>query len=353
MLSHLDDNHRRLAIAVSLVVLVFTIGTVGYRLLSPGIDDGSGNLEPVSWHRCVYMTVISLTTVGYGETVPVEGHPHMMVFTTLLLLGGIGVLTYSFGAFTAFLLEGTLNDVFWRRKMTRKLNDLDEHFIVCGAGETSHTAIRELHRTKRDFVVVDVNDEVLKEAAREFDICVVAGDATDDETLKAAGIDRARGLLASLPTDKDNLFLVVTARQLNDRMRIVSKVTDPVNNEKFLKAGADDLASPQVIGGLRLVSQLIRPSVVTFLDLMLREKDKAMRIEEVQMGAESEHVGRNLRELALRQKFKVQVLAVQPKGLEKFNYTPDPDEPIAEDTTLVILGEAQQVGRLREELCSR
>jgi voltage-gated potassium channel len=346
----LDENHLRLLKALALVSLVLLVGTIGYRFLSPGLDDGQGGRKPVGWLDCAYMTVISLTTVGYSEMVPVQPHPHMIVFTCCLLLGGVAVLTYAFSAITAFVVEGTLKEAFWKRKMEKKLANLSDHFIVCGAEETSLTVIRELHQTKRDFVVVDTDAGKLKELVEKFNACIVEGDPTDEAALAAAGISRARGLLAILPTDRDNLFLVVTAKQLNAKMRIVAKVADPANNQKFLKAGADDLASPQVIGGLRLVSQLIRPTVVGFLDVMLRDKDQAIRIEEVEMQAGSQYEGSSLRSASFQQKFGVQVLASQPKGAQRFDYTPDPDEPIVAGTTLVVLGDTEHVKRLRQAL---
>jgi len=341
LLGQLDTNRKRLFRALLLVVFVFCFGTVGFRVLSPG---------PEGWLKCAYMTIISLTTVGYGEAVPVDPHPHMMAFTILLLLGGIGVITYAFGSVAAFFVEGTLKEAFWKRRMAKRLADLSGHYIVCGAGETGLTAIRELHQTQRDFVVIETDADALGEVIERYDPCVVEGDATDDDSLREAGIERARGLLAVLPSDKDNLFLVVTAKQLNDKLRIIAKVTDPVNNQKFLKAGADGLASPQMIGGMRLVSEMIRPAVVSFLDLMLRDKDRSIRIEDIEMGAGSQYEDSSLRDASFREEFSVQIMALRAGDDERFDYSPDPDKPIAARTTLIVLGEAGNVARLREAL---
>ncbi|MBT3382017.1 MAG: potassium channel protein [Lentisphaerae bacterium] len=345
-----DQNRRRLIRAGFMLVVVMTIGTAGFRILCPTINDGQGNAIPLSWLQCVYMTVISITTVGYGESVPVEGRAPLMIFTCLFLLGGISVLTYSFGSLTAFLIEGALTDAFWRRKMNKKRRILNDHFIVCGAGETSMTAIKELTAVKRPFLVLDTDEEQLHELAESQDVCVLAGDATEDGTLEAAGIARARGLLASLPTDRDNLFLVMTARQLNDRLRIVAKVHDLANSQKFLKAGADALASPQVIGGLRLVSELIRPSVVSFLDIMLRDTSRTIRVDEIRIGAHSPHAHSSIKQLSVRAKHKVQILAVKPQGSDQFEYVPDPEEPFGGGSTLIVLGDAVDVERLRRTL---
>ena len=341
MKKRLDKNQRRIVIAITLVVCLFACGTLGFRILA------SSGEESVSWLKCVYMTVISLTTVGYDESIPISDSPARMVFTCVLLLVGITVLSYTFGAIAAFFIEGALTDVFWRRKMKNSLSKLTDHYIVCGAGETSLTAIRELCCTGRSVVVVDSCQELAKHIHEEFGICIVVGDASDDAVLEEAGIRRAHGLLACLPTDKDNLFLVITANQLNEKVRIVSKVTDPANEPKFLKAGACALASPQVIGGLRLVSEMVRPSVVSFLDLMLRDKSSDVRIEEVTMGEANRHAGESLQDLEFRKKYQLQVLAMRKDGEERFIYNPDPGESIPVGATLVILGSAKQVQELR------
>jgi len=339
MFEQSDKIQRRLVTAVTLVFVLFCIGTVGFRCLAPPETASDGTLHAPGWLRCVYMTVISLTTVGYGEAVPVQNYPHMMIFTAVLLVVGIGGLTYAFGALTALIVEGALTDAFWRRKMNRRLEQLSQHYLVCGAGGTSITAVRELQQTKRPCVVIDSDAEQLKALTAEMDVCVLEGDATDDELLQRAGIDRAKGLLASLPTDKDNLFLVITAKQLNSKLRIVAKIVDATNEAKFRKAGADALASPQAIGGLRLVSELIRPSVVSFLDLMLRESERSVRIEEVQIGDSCPYAGRSLRDISFRQKFSVQVLALVPPDSRTFDYNPEPEQALLPGMTLIVLGD--------------
>ncbi|MDP6112772.1 MAG: potassium channel protein [Planctomycetota bacterium] len=348
MLKHLDETQQQLIKALLMVFLVFVLGTIGFKILAPEVPDGNGGTRTAGWLTCIYMTIISLTTVGYGESVPVQDDPALMVFTSLLLLSGIGVLTYFFGTLTAFFIEGSLTHVFRRRKMKAQLSELEDHFIVCGAGETSINAIRELHTTSRPFTVIDIEESQLEELHQRYEMPYILGDASEEELLEEAGIARAKGLLACLPTDKDNLFLVLTAKQMNDKLRIIAKVQDPSNNQKFLKHGADGIASPQVIGGMRLVSEMIRPHVVSFLDIMLRDKDRTMRIEEVLMAEDSSYAGRSLKEASYRQKFKMQVLAILPPGLTKFNYTPDADEPIRGGSTLVVLGEADNVAEMRK-----
>ena len=348
MFKHLDEKHQQIIKALLMVFLVFLIGTAGFKILAPSVPDGKGGMQPIGWLTSIYMTVISLTTVGYGESIPVQGDPALMVFTSVLLLSGIGMLTFFIGRLTAFLIEGSLTHIFRRRKMTKQISRLREHFIVCGAGETSINAIRELHNTKRPFAVIDIDDQKLEQIHQEFEAPYIVGDASEEVFLEEAGIAHAKGLLACLPTDKDNLFVALTARQMNANLRIIAKVQDPSNNEKFLRHGADGIASPQVIGGLRLISELIRPQVVSFLDIMLRDKDRMVRIEEVIISRDSPYAGKSLKEAAFRQKFQMQILAIRGPGLEKFDYMPDPEEPIEAGATLVVLGNADRVTDLRK-----
>lgn len=249
--------------ALGLLLLTFLVGTIGFWLLSPNVQGGWEG-----WIRCAYMTVISLTTVGYTEVIPVHEHPTLMLFTSSLLLVGIAVVTYAFGAITAFLVEGSLTDVFWRKKMNKHIRRMDQHDIICGVGNTGKAAIDEMQKTGHSVILIDRDPALLAPDKACASTPGITGDATEESVLLEAGIERAVGLLTCLPSDRDNLFLIMTARQLNPSLRIVAKLCNPNNASKFYKAGASDVVSPQQIGGLRLASQLIRPTVVTFLDRM-------------------------------------------------------------------------------------
>lgn len=337
--------------ALAMVFCVFAVGTAGFRVLSPpqGVTP-SGHPIPVSWLDSLYMTVISLTTVGFGEALPIRGYPYMMVFTSLLLLCGIGVITYTFSLVTAFIVEQSVSEVIWRRRMKKRIDQLGNHYVVCGAGGTGLAAIQELHETGNDCVVIDANREILDKVAEEYDVCILVGDATDEEVLQRAGIERAAGVLANLASDQDNLFLVMTARQLNEKARIAAKVMNPKNSRKFYKVGATALASPQTIGGLRLASELLRPSVVSFLDLMLRDTDRTLRVEEVNVPVDSEFEGKSLKDLNFRNRFDLQVLAMRRPGESKFEYNPNPVEPLTGGTILIVQGDVARVRELREQL---
>jgi voltage-gated potassium channel len=256
------DSRKRIIAAFALFVTVFLIGVAGFKVI--------GGAE-WSLLDAVYMTVITVGTVGYGETHDLGGNPAARVFTAAYIILSLGTIAFAVTSITAFVVEGELKRMLGRRKMEKDIARLEGHDIVCGADETAQTIIQELLTTKRDFVVVDADRARLDRLAAAAPFLFVEGDPADDEVLKKAGIERARGILLSLPTDEANLFVTVTARQLNPSVRIVAKGIDVKSHEKMVRAGADYAVSPTFIGGMRMVSQLVRPAAVTFLDMMLRE----------------------------------------------------------------------------------
>lgn len=269
----LEEGIRTLARAAALIALVFITGVIGYSLLGG---------EEYGIFDAIYMTMITLTTVGYGETINLEGNLPGRMFTTVLLVFGVGGFVYFFSNFTAFMVEGHFDRLMWNRKMRKMINALSDHFIVCGAGDTGEHLVKELIETERPFVVIDSDPERIDELTEKYgaEFPVVIGDATDDDALRAAGIERARSLTACISSDKDNLLVIVSARLLNPKLRLICRCVDEKIMYKVRKAGADAVVSPNMIGGLRMVSEMIRPNVVTFLDVMLRDKDKGLRVEE-------------------------------------------------------------------------
>lgn len=329
----------RLYIAGAAMALVVLVSANGYHALGQG---------RWSWGDCIYMTIITLATVGYGETL--EGMaevPWARAWTAGVILCGSGILVYWVGAFTAVIVEGDLRGTLRRRRMDKAIAELRDHVILCGAGTTGVHAARELTQTGTPFVVVDRDEARLQELAAEHGdrFLYVVGVATDDDALHAAGIDRARGVLVMLHDDRDNLFCTLSARSLNARVRIVTKVVDHENLPKLVRAGADRVVSPNFIGGMRLVSEMIRPTVVEFLDTMLRADDR-LRIEEVPVPPHSAWAGRPVRESPLREQSAGLLLAVrEPGGGYAFN--PSPDYVVPAGATLIMMARMEEVHRLR------
>lgn len=329
---------RNLVLAFSLLLTIIGAAAVGYRLL--------GGPE-VTLLDAIYMAVITVATVGYGEVVDTSSNPSLRVFNMFVILFGIGIMLYVFSASTAFIVEGELKDIFRRRKMLKQIRDLRDHFIVCGAGETGQYVVQELLKTKNRFVVIDRNEEHLEKVQNLGEFPVLKGDAADEEVLETAGLARARGLVTVLPEDKDNLMVTVTARQKNPTVRIVARCADARMADRLVRAGANSAVSPNMIGGLRLASELIRPHVVGFLDLMLRYQEKTIRVEEITVPEESPWVGKTIHETGIHRNLELLALALRkPDGVMKYN--PQSDTVLASGDVLLVMGDVERIWKARE-----
>jgi voltage-gated potassium channel len=340
---------ERIVVASIALLSIFLIGTFGYWSL------GEVYLGKQAWDlgSCAYMTVMTITTVGIGELPHLSRVPGGHVFTVVVLLSGLGVAAYFVSALTTYFIEGEFARNRIRRRMNRVLAEIRDHIIVCGIGTTGVHVVEELVWTKWPVVAIDRDAaklERLQELTADL-LPTVVGDATEDDVLEQAGIKRARGIVAALTDDKDNLFIVVSARQLNPRLRIIAKGVELQAGEKLKRAGADSVVNPAFIGGVRMVSEMIRPQVVEFLDLMLRDKDKNLRIEEVVVPSGSPLVGKPIFEAQIRQHTNLLVVAVrEPAGPDqppRFVYNPGPETLIVADMALIVLGETDSVHKLR------
>jgi voltage-gated potassium channel len=339
---------RRIVTAAIALTIIFFAGAAGFYAL------GRVYLPRTPWAfgDCAFFTVTTITTVGFAELPHLSQVPGGHLFTAVILLSGLGVALYFVSTLTTFFVEGEFGKVRARRKMQRSIEKLSDHIIVCGVGTTGIHVVEELLATQWPVVAIDLVDAHL-ERAQELGprLLTLRGDATEDATLEAAGIRRARGIVAALTDDKANLFIVVTARGLNPNLRIIAKGVDLKAAQKLRKAGADSVVNPAFIGGVRMVSEMIRPQVVEFLDLMLRDRDKNLRIEEVVVPAGSWMVGKPISEAQIRRQTNLLVVAVREAGGE-FVYNPGPETEIASGMALIVLGETDSVQKLRTAITS-
>jgi len=294
-----------------------------------------------------YMAVITVTTVGYGEIVDTHANPGLRLFNIFFIIIGIGIMLYVFSASTAFIVEGELNHFFRRRKMQKLIRDMHDHLIICGAGETGTYLVKELLKTSNIFVVIDHDPDRLEKISQLGEVPVLKGDGGDEEILTAARIQHARGLATVLPEDKDNLLTTVTARHLNPNLRIVARCVEAPMIDKLLRHGANSAISPNMIGGMRLASELIRPSVVSFLDVMLRDQSETIRVEEITVCGGSAWIGKKLKDVDLRGHYELLPLAVRTrKAGIKFN--PRDDTVISEGDILVVMGNVAEAWKARD-----
>ena len=331
---------RRVVYALVLLVAVVGLGAVGYWYIGESQRPG---LWP--FRDCVYMTVITITTVGFGEILDFTSIQWGREWTQLLLVFGVAADLYVVSTITSFFVEADFGNVRRFRRMERRMHDISNHYIVCGVGRTGIHVVDELLAVGENVVAIDQDDRLLDEL-RARDVLTVVGDATDDDVLARAGLVRAKGIVAALDDDKTNLFVVVTARQSNPRLRIVAKAMSPTAAEKFKRAGADSVVTPNFIGGMRIASELLRPHVVRFLDEMLRDKDARLRIEEATVSERGAISGQTLREANLRESAGVLVLAVRSVDGD-VAYVPPSDLRVQPGQTLIAIGTPDQIAVLR------
>ena len=333
---------KRLGYAVLAFAVVVFGGGVGYYI----IGDGKWPLGD-----CLYMTIITVTTVGYAEVLPQFDSTHYArAFTVVLLIFGTGSIVFFASTITAFIIEGDLKNALFASKLKKRMKRMKDHVVVCGAGSTGRNVIEELLATGVPVIAIDTRENELKEIADKHpkaEFAYVVGDATDDDVIAQTNLAGARGLVAALSSDKDNLYLTVSARQSNSNARIVARCAELSHVEKIRRSGADAVVSPNFIGGMRLVSELLRPAVVRVLDDMLRDKRAAYRIEEIRLGDRVGELGTTLRDARVRERYGMTVLAMRAKDDEVWTYNPDASEKLAPGMTLVVLGSAEQVAELR------
>jgi voltage-gated potassium channel len=326
----------RFLIAFVLLCLLVLAGTLGYRWIE-GWPLGDS----------LYMTFITMTTVGFGEVRPLS--PQGQHFTIVFLILSIGTFGYSVTVLISFIFEGQIVQAMRERRMKRTIRRIKDHYIICGGGDVGREIAREFQRARSRFLVIDKNPQS-SDLARDESVIFVEGDASDDEVLLEANIERAAGLLAALPDDEDNVFIVLTARQLNPRLMIVSQASERPTFRKLIKAGANRVISPKEIAGQRMASFILRPSLVNFLDVMVGGEELGMRIEEVPVSPGSPLIDKNLREAGIGQHTGAIVVGINDQnGRTRVNPTTTStlsSITLKEGDVLIALGNDEQLGRL-------
>jgi voltage-gated potassium channel len=327
----MEDLRKRLIFSVGLIVLVVSVGTGGYMMV-----------EGWDFLDSLYMTIITLTTVGFREVHDLSFNGKL--FTIMLIIGGVGTVLYALSTGAKFVLEGELQEIYGRKRLEKKLKDLKDHYIVCGYGRMGKIIARELRHEKSDLVVIEKNGATIDD---KTDVLVIQGDATKDELLNRAGIEKAKCLISVLPTDAENLYVVLSARGLNPGLLIVARAGEEGSERKLLRAGADRVVSPYHIGGLRIAHSVLRPAVVDFIEFATKSGNIDLRIEEVTIRDNSGLVGRTLDESGIGRDLGIIIVAIKDRdGEMKFN--PTHLSIINIGDTLIAVGEASKLKTLEE-----
>jgi voltage-gated potassium channel len=313
-----------------LIAAVIVLGTTGYMLI-----------EGWSAFDAFYMTAITITTVGFGEVHPLSTAGRL--FTVFISFTGVGAIFYAFTLFMAWLAGGTLVERRERRRRARMLENLTDHFIVCGFGRMGEIIAREFARQGAPFVVIERNPDRLH-LAMDQGFLAVEADASNEETLRRVGIARARGFIAAVSTDAENVYAVLSARLLKPDLFIVGRAESEDARTKLQRAGADRVISPYHLGGLQLAQTALRPAVVDFVQLATSSDNMDLNLEQVHIAAGSPLDGVSLIDAALRQRFGVVVVGIR-RSDGKMEFNPEPETSIRSGDDLVVLGRA---GSLKE-----
>lgn len=321
-----------------LLVTLLVVGTIGYVVI-----------EGQSAGDSLFMTAITLTAVGYEEVWPLS--PVGRVFTMVLLVGGLTWLGLWFATLTSLIVELDLKGALRRRRNMNEIAHMKDHVIVCGAGRTGRQVAQELETMTSHFVIIEKDPRRIQEL-REFlpDAHVIEGDATHDHVLLEAGLLEAKGLVACLSKDTDNLFVCLSARDLAATVKIVARAYEEETMDKLYRAGADHVVSPNVSSAIRMASVLLRPSAVTFLDIATRSSDLALRMEQTVIGERSDVAGRTLMEARIPQRTGLIVIALRKKAAPRhdFVFNPVASTRLEAGDEVIVLGQEDQITRLKE-----
>ena len=321
-------NLKLIAVALALLTLV---GMVGFHYI-----------EGWTWFDGFYMVVTTFSTIGYQEVHPLSHAGR--VFNVLLILAGVSLVFLGIGSLTQALLEFSLRKFFGQRKMEREIDRLSDHYIICGVGRVGRSAARELARKPVPFVIVEQNEP--KAARFSNDWLMLVGDATQEQILRQAHIERARGLVAATTTDATNLYIVLTARGLNPRLKIIARASEDDAEKHLLKAGADSVVSPYLFAGQRIAQSFLRPHVVSFLDTATTHLGMDLEIGEILVNASSEFAGKTVGSSRIRQDRGVIILAIKRDDGMRFN--PSPDDFIQPGDCLIAMGQPAQLRQLEQ-----
>lgn len=315
-----------------LLAIVVVLGTAGYLV----IEDGWAVLD------AFYMTVITITTVGYREVHPLS--PAGQIFTSVLAVTGLGVLLYTLARLSQAVFEGEVANIVGKRRMMNRIDELEDHYVICGFGKVGRPVAEGLSLEGLPFVVVD-NARELGDALAESGILHLLGDATDDAVLEHARVTRAKTLLALLPSDADNLYITIAARDMNPNIKVIARATDHAAEIRLKRAGAYDVVSPARIAGLRVLQAAVNPTAVEFMEIVTKQQALQLSLSDIQVGPRSELRDKSIAECGIRGRFGVIVVAIKRDQGMMFN--PEPDTKITVGDVLVVLGEDMDIAQLQ------
>lgn len=327
------EEKRKLKLILYSFAGLLLVGILGYMILLK-----------VSFIDALYMTVITISTVGFGEVAQMDAEAK--IFSIIMIFWGVGIVGYAFSTLVVMFVEGKFTEIWKGRRMNKNIAKLDNHYIICGSGELAEVIINKFIKEGLDFVVVTDKYQDLDEYSHE-DILVVEGSSTEEAILLEAGVDKAKGLLATMDSEVDNIVTVLTARNLNDSIYIISNSMSKSGSEKLRKVGADKTLSAVEISGKRMAALMIKPNIISFLDVFTRVGDVELDLEEVIVKKDSYLAGKTLKEAQIPKKTGLMVLAIKRYEDKKLIFNPSFTYTFEIGDVLIVLGHEDQVDKLR------
>ena len=321
---------KKLRIAFLSLFSIFVIGTIGYH-----------NIEGWSVAESLYTTVTTLSTVGYGDFYPVTAGGRL--FTVILIIFGVGTMLYTIGLLTETMVEARFQSLMGRGKVEKMINKLNNHYIICGCGRIGFLICKELMAEKVPFVVIDNNPDIIQKIEAEG-FMYHKGDAAQDKTLIAAGIKRAKGIVCALPTDPENLYVILTAKELNPDIYILSRSEEIESEHRLLRAGADRVMSPYTLGGMRMAMAITKPAMLDFIEITTGRQSLDLRMAEISICEGSQFISKSLEESEIRQHYGLIIVAVK-KDAGQMLFNPMANYVISTGDKLIALGEDNNVSR--------
>lgn len=323
----------RIALALALMVLVLLFGVVGYKFIAN-----------FSWVEAFYMTIITVTTVGFSEVRPLD--QSAQVFTIFLIVSSVFIFGFAISVVTEYLLSRNSLQLLKRKKVRQKISELQNHVIICGFGRNGQQAAERLEAYQKPFVVIEKDKEIIENF--ESDVLFVEGDVNEDEVLLQSGIERAQYLVAALPDDALNLFVVLSARQMNSELFIISRASIATSVKKLQFAGANKVIMPDKIGGDHMAALVVMPDLITFMDQLSTEGGDTTNLEEVEIEDFQEQINcQSIRDLDLRKRTGCTIIGyVHPDG--KYVINPEPEQFLEPRSKVIVLGRPEQIQRLHE-----
>jgi voltage-gated potassium channel len=323
-------NKDKIRVALFGLLIIILVGTFGYQLI-----EGWNFLESL------YTTIQTISTVGYGDYTPQTGEGKL--FTIILIIFGVGTMLYTVGMLAETMIEGRLRALAGKGKQGKMIEKMKNHYIICGCGRIGQLICRELKADKMEFIVIDSDPEVIQKIEEEGFV-YYRGDATQDKSLLGAGIKRAKGIICVLPTDAENLYVILTAKELNPDIYVLSRSEEEESEHRLLRAGADRVMSPYILGGMRMAMAILRPAMLDFIEITTSRQSLELRMEEMSVCDGSPIIGKSLEESEIRHNFGLIIVAVK-KESGKMIFNPLASYVIEKGDKLIAMGEDDNVSR--------